>query len=642
MPWRDGLSGRQIDAAQHVGCHARLLAGPGTGKTRTLTRRVLALVLEHGFEADEIVALTFTRVAAFQLRQEIEAVLEPRDINVPRVSTLHSYSLRQLLRNEERVEALPKPLRIADDWEERHIIQEDLKERLQKDRVREIKDLFDQLSADWETLDRDDPQWENLFPDPAFIGAWREHRGMFGYTLRSELVYQLRRALNVYPDLHLEPEVRHVLVDEYQDLNACDLEVIRELSRRGCEIYAVGDDDQSIYGFRYAAPQGIRRFTEEYRPCQDLRLETCYRCDHAILRNAEFVANLDNDRLPKGTRARPGAAEGEVRLLRFSNQQHEAQSIARLCQHLIRAHDVDPDEILILLRSDHNQALSSVLHQALDRMDDVEAAEYTDRSPLDVEEGRRALAVLRLLAEERDDLAWRTVLQLTEGIGSASLKAAKVWARENGVRFAAALQAIQREPERVERVGGGIAEAVTTYERMLGELPRGVASLQELVERVVQEVVKEERQREAILSFVTAVAEEIDASSLDDLLAGLSTSLDAGEQELREGAVNILTMHKAKGLSADVVFIVGAEDEFVPGRNEGAREDDERRLLFVSMSRARHRLFITYCRERTKHQSFLGRESGTSERTLTRFLRDAPIRAEDGSRYVLNSIRDAE
>jgi DNA helicase-2/ATP-dependent DNA helicase PcrA len=98
-------------------------------------------------------------------------------------------------------------------------------------------------------------------------------------------------------------------------------------------------------------------------------------------------------------------------------------------------------------------------------------------------------------------------------------------------------------------------------------------------------------------------------------------------------------MHKAKGLSADVVFIVGAEDEFIPGRNEGLREGDERRLLFVSMSRARHWLFISYCEERTGRQAYLGRESGTSERTLTRFLRDAPIRAEDGCAYVLDLIR---
>jgi len=642
MPWTEGLSSDQIRAAGHVGCHARLLAGPGTGKTRTLTRRVLALVLEHEVEPSKIIALTFTRVAAFQLRQEIGAVLEPRRIQVPRISTLHSFALRQLLRNEERIETLPKPLRIADDWEERHIIQEDLKERLQKDRISEIQDLFGQLSADWETLERDNPEWEDLFPDPAFIGAWREHRRMFGYTLRSELVYQLKRALNQHPHLDLEDEFQHVLVDEYQDLNACDLAVVRELSRRGCEVYAVGDDDQSIYGFRYAAPQGIRRFTDEYQPCEDLRLEICYRCDRSILRNAEFVASLDPDRLDKGTTARYGAAEGEVHLLRFTNQQQEADNIARLCQHLIRVADVDPDEILILLRSDRHHALSSLLCDALDRLNDVEVAEYTDATPLDLEEGRLCLAILHLLADERDDLAWRTALQLTNGIGSASLRATREWARANGARFEAALRAIQEKPQRVKRVGGKIADEVSEHQKMLEELASGTTSLQELIQQVADATVTAEEHRQEVAAFLGTIVEETQASSLDDLVAGLTASLDAGEQELQEGAINMLTMHKAKGLSAEVVFIVGAEDEFIPGSNEGPREGDERRLLFVSMSRARHRLFISYCSARTGRQAYLGRETGNSQRTLTRFLRDAPIRAEDGLAYVLNSIRDKD
>lgn len=122
-------------------------------------------------------------------------------------------------------------------------------------------------------------------------------------------------------------------------------------------------------------------------------------------------------------------------------------------------------------------------------------------------------------------------------------------------------------------------------------------------------------------------------------MSAVSASLDVAEQELTEGAINILTMHKAKGLSADVVLIAGAEDEFIPGRNEGPREGDERRLLFVSMTRARHRLFISYCRQRIGHQAHLGRESGRPDRSLTRFLRDAPMRAEDGAAYVGHLVR---
>ena len=638
MPWREGLLVDQIRAAQHIGCHARLLAGPGTGKTRTLTRRVLALILNHSVGPRRILALTFTRVAAFQLRQEIQQALQPLGIETPRVSTLHSFALRQLLRNADRIETLPQPLRIADDWEERHIIREDIKVRLQRSRIGEIQDLFEQLSADWETLRRDTPDWETLFPDPAFLGAWREHRRVFGYALRAELVYQLRRALNQYPDFDLEDDFQHVLVDEYQDLNACDLEVIRELARRGCEIYAAGDDDQSIYGFRYADPEGIRRFTEDYRPCEDLSLEICHRCDRSILRIAEFVANLDVDRLPKNTRPRDNAVEGEVRLFHFVNQHQEAREIARLCQHLINTESIEPDQILILLRSDRHRALSSVLQEALAQRD-VDVAEYAESSPLDTDEGRLVLALLRLLVHREDDLAWRTILQLHRGIGPSSLRAVQDWARSNNARFTTALQVIKENPERVERVGRRIAQAVTEYETLLEGLSQGDPTLDEQIQRAAQQTVADEQQRETVVNFVVAIVEEAGAESLNELVNALGASLDAAEQELAEGAVNILTMHKAKGLSADVVLIVGAEDEFIPGRNEGQREGDERRLLFISMTRARHRLFINYCRERIGHQAHLGRESGRPDRSLTRFLRDVPLRAEDGAAYVSHLIR---
>jgi len=153
--WREGLSEDQLRAAEHFGDHARLLAGPGTGKTKTLTHRALMLILERAVNPSGLLSLTFTRVAASQLRAELRKVLAPAGKDLPRVSTLHSFALRQLLRNTTRIDALPQPLRIADDWEERWIILEDLKDTLKRN-VRQIRDLFRLLSADWETLRADE------------------------------------------------------------------------------------------------------------------------------------------------------------------------------------------------------------------------------------------------------------------------------------------------------------------------------------------------------------------------------------------------------------------------------------------------------------------------------------------------------
>lgn len=213
MPWNEGLLPQQIDAASHVGQHGRLLAGPGTGKTLVLTRRMVYLVNERNVDPAQIVALTFTRAAARELKQRIERELGRE--RLPRVTTLHSFSLRQLLRNAHRIETLPQPLRIADDWEERHIILENLRTLLGHRRIKDTRELLSRLASDWESLAADEPGWD---PDPVFLGTWRQHREVFGYTLRSELTYQLKRALEQIQDFQVDSPISHLLVDEYQDL----------------------------------------------------------------------------------------------------------------------------------------------------------------------------------------------------------------------------------------------------------------------------------------------------------------------------------------------------------------------------------------------------------------------------------------
>ena len=225
MAWDDHLLQAQRAAAAHAGTHARLLAGPGTGKTLTLTRRICFLVTERNISAENILALTFTRAAAWELRQRVANELGEN--SSPHISTLHSFALRQLLKNEKRMKGLPQPLRIADDWEERNIVQRDLKDLLKLPHIDRAKELLNELSADWQSLTADEEDWEKRFPNPAFLGAWREHRQIYGYTLRSELVYQLKKGLELRGDFKLDGQIEYLLVDEYQDLNRCDLAVVQ-------------------------------------------------------------------------------------------------------------------------------------------------------------------------------------------------------------------------------------------------------------------------------------------------------------------------------------------------------------------------------------------------------------------------------
>src|SRR3972149_5352215 len=424
----------QIEAIDHIGSHARLLAGPGTGKTKTLTRRVLSLILQHNADPDSILLLTFTRLAAAQLKDEIKKVLEPSGKIIPQVSTLHSFALRQILYNSSRIDTLPRPIRIADDWEERHIIQEDLKKVLNLKEISDVQKLINQLSTDWETLRIDEIGWEQQFPDPAFLGAWRSHKDQYGETLRAELVYQLKRQLNQSRDFQLDKEYKHILIDEYQDLNACDLAVVNELVKRGAELFVAGDDDQSIYGFRYASPLGIRNFGIIYQNAKKLALEICYRCDKKILHSAELIANLDSSRLPKPTRPRDGAKDGEILIFNCNDQNNEADMIANLIKELIDS-GARPDQIAILLRSDRNGALSKPIIDAIKKKD-IPVSLATASELMDNKEYRIISSIMRLLIDQNDSLAWRALLQISKnGLGEECINSIWEYSRNKGIRF---------------------------------------------------------------------------------------------------------------------------------------------------------------------------------------------------------------
>ena len=613
----------QIEAIDHIGSHARLLAGPGTGKTKTLTRRVLSLILQHNIDPDSILLLTFTRLAAAQLRDAIKKVLEPLGKTIPQVSTLHSFALKQILYNSSRIDTLPRPIRIADDWEERHIIQEDLKKVLNLTEIGDVQKLINQLSTDWETLRIDEIGWEQQFPNSAFLGAWRSHKDQYGETLRAELVYQLKKQLNQSRDFELDKKYKHILIDEYQDLNACDLAIVSELAKRGAELFVAGDDDQSIYGFRFATPAGIRNFEQIYQNSKKLALEICFRCDKNILHSAEFVASLDPARLPKPTRPKDEAEDGEVLIIGFKDKNKEDEIIAKKIKSLIVA-GIKPGQITILLRSDRNGALSKPIIEALKKYS-VDVSLTTDSELENNKEYRTVLSIIRLLVDQNDCLAWRTLLQVgNNGLGDECIKSVGNYAQSKNVRFSVAIQKITETPSELQRFGQKLSSFVSEINVAIKQL-KAVENPIEAINAVIDKFMVGGEIKEQVKKYFVGILESQEKSDLESLIKIVSTSSEYIEQETKENAVNILTMHQAKGLSFDVCFIVGAEDEYIPGRNTGDKEGDERRLLYVSMTRSRHKLFISYCNKRIGQQRHSGSNSGTEGRTLTRFLRDSKI-----------------
>jgi DNA helicase-2/ATP-dependent DNA helicase PcrA len=598
-----------------------------------MTGRVAYLIEEQHVPAREILALTFTRAAASELKNRVAALLEEQ--GVPQVSTLHSFALRSILQSGAG-NRLPSPIRIADDYEERWIIEEDIKRILNLDRVDQARDLIARLSADWETLAADAHDWEQRFPDPQFLGAWKEHRTIYGYTLRAELVYQLKRALEEGA-VELSDSPKHVLVDEYQDLNSCDLSIVRSLARSGAELYVAGDDDQSIYGFRYADPGGIRRFISEYEGAADLSLTECYRCGQNILAIAQFVAAQDTRRVQKPLAPCRDSSPGEVHLLRFGDYDREALGIAAITRWLVNIRRIPIDRILVLVRSDKYQRFSDPIRVAFEA-EELPAATVEDPLVvLESDNGRIFLSLLRLMTNPTDSLAWRDLIGHRDNhLGMQAISSIYEVARSRGITFYETLPLVAETPSLISRQGWQVRNE---YEAVSGELGRLTEeykrreNLLDFTSWMLSEFLAVEGM-DGILEVIHDVISENAVTSIENLLHGLTTPIRDAEQVRVGGKVNIMTMHQAKGLDADAVFVVAAEDEYIPGRAEGSSIDDERRLLYVSLTRARSYLYITHCTRRTGGQKHTGRNSGSERRTLTRFLSGGPLVSIPAEEYL--------
>ena len=633
-------TGEQAKAAAHVGAPFRLLAGPGTGKTATLVARVVHLVSECDISPQSIRILTFTRATARELRNRIQKELGKDGKEFSGVSTLHSFALSKLLESGEGVVALPQPLRIADDWEERKIIQEDLKRKFGS--VKKVRELLNHLSACWHQSMDPAEDVQQSSEQVKFLGEWRWHREVYGYSLRAELVYQLKLALERRGEFLLAAPPRHLLVDEYQDLNRCDLDVVLALRKHGAEVFVSGDDDQSIYGFRNAFPQGIRRFGEEYPGAVLRALDICQRCAPNILALGEHVANLDPGRIEKSTRPRPDRQDGEVAILRFRDQGTEAAKIAEICRSLLDGGKVKKaEDILILLRNNKDGVYSKPILECLEKAE-VPVADVEKEAPLDRKNGRVLLSFMRLAVNAGDSLAWRALLkEWCVGIGRETFQSVYNYAVDTGNTFAEQIHSPQMPAGFRKKILGGVdkveAELNSLFPNGNGEFET-LEDLMRVVQNAASALIPKREERDAVVAEFSRIGDTIEKFSLGELVRNAAGGGEDIEQENEAGdGVRIMTMHKAKGLTAEAVIIAGAENERIPGNVKGEKErGDERRLLYVSLTRAKNFLFVTYCDQRKGRQKYSGKNPGASRRNLTKFLHCyRGCKPRSGEEYIL-------
>lgn len=632
-----GVVPEQVGAAAHRGQNARLLAGPGTGKTRTIVDLVVSLIRNGDAEASEILCLTFTRAASAGLRGKIERALG-EGAAVPGVYTLHGFALRQLMERRANLGAgVPRP-RVADDWEERHIIREDLKVALGERDVDAVKDRLGALAAAWETNPDDDPA--TVVADAPLIGALADHKRRYGYILRSELVYLLKQTLDAEPDFEFTGTYKWVIVDEYQDLNRCDISVIDEIASRGAFLFVAGDDDQSIYqNLRHAHPDGIREFDTSHAAA-DLRLGTCVRCDRRIIRVATSVIRQEAGRTEKRLDPHVTAGEGVVESLAFADTDDEARGVANLASTFIAA-GIAPHQIMVLIRSDKASRFSGPIDEAMRGIGVPAKVRTAGETVLNDAPGRVVLAYLRLVVDDHDHLASRTVL--TEGglgIGAKAIaELHALSATNNNEPLAVVLDRVVADQSLCPSRGRAIAGAVAAVRAVVDDVRAEVANTEDVGEQVVGALAR----LAPTFGDLTLVKGELDGilgetavDDLEGLLGQVSLRREQEQEAITPNTVNIMTMHKAKGLDACVVIVVAADDELVPGPNN---RTEERRLFYVSITRARHALFVTHAGRRLGQQARSGIRT-RQPHTQTSFLAASGLRAQRGRQFVDGFVPD--
>ncbi len=614
----------------------RVLAGAGSGKTRVLVHRIAWLIQVEGASPHSILSVTFTNKAAAEMRLRIEELLGHSPAGMW-VGTFHGLAHR-LLRAHWQEAGLAEGFSILDG----------------DDQQRLIKRVIRDMGLDEQRWPVRQAQWfingqkdEGLRPQhiqaggDLFLGTmlqiYTAYEAACARAGAIDFAELLLRALDLWRDNpslleHYQNRFKHVLVDEFQDTNAVQYAWLRLLAQGGKSLMVVGDDDQSIYGWRGAKIENIQQFSNDFVNTQSIRLEQNYRSTANILKAANAL--IDNNQGRLGKELWTDGEEGQpISLYSAYNEYDEARYIVECIEQALRKGEVNRDEIAILYRSN---AQSRVLEEALLRAA-VPYRIYGGQRFFERLEIKNALAYLRLLRSRHDDGAIERVINVpTRGIGEKTIENVRQAAREHDISLWAAMQLLVEQ----KALPGRASNALQGFMDLIAELETRTldTELHAMAQIVIEQsgllTYHKEEKGEKGQARVENLEELVNAArtfkkddELEDDITPLVAFLDhavleAGDTQADEftEAVQLMTLHSAKGLEFPIVFIAGMEEGLFPHKmslEEPGRLEEERRLAYVGITRAMQQLYLT-CAETRR---VFGTETYNK---VSRFVREIP------------------
>ena len=620
----DGLNEPQREAVSAPLTNALVIAGAGSGKTRVLVHRIAWLVDIENVSPYGVLAVTFTNKAAAELRARTESLLNVSARSMW-VGTFHGLAHR-LLRMHWLEAKLPQNFQILDSDDQLRLIKRIMKAQSIDDKKWPARQVawFINGQKDEGRRAKEVPTGDDLFQitHQRIYQAYEDACNQGGLVDFAELLLRSHELWLNNPELlaHYQTRFQHVLVDEFQDTNTIQYAWLRVLVGTHSKIMAVGDDDQSIYGWRGAKIENIQRFSEDFSDVMTVRLEQNYRSTQTILEAANSLIQCNTNRLGKEL-----WSEGEkgelIKLYAGFNDLDEARFIAERIAQWIEGGG-SPNEAAILYRSN---AQSRVLEEALLRAN-IPYQIYGGQRFFDRIEIKNALAYMRLIEDRSSDPAFERVVNTPpRGIGDKTIEGVRALARTRGVSLWTAAEAGIEEGLFTSRVHG----AIGAFIGLINDLAEAVAplDLDELAQQVVEvsglmvfhsqergerglarkenleELVTACRQFTGDLVFPFEDGDRAEVSVLQEFLDQMT--LDAGDRQAAQGpSVQMMTLHSAKGLEFPLVFLGGMEEGLFPHKmsaDEPGRMEEERRLAYVGITRAMQELYLTYAESRRLH-----------------------------------------
>lgn len=637
----DDLNPSQVEAVSHPGGPLLALAGAGSGKTRVITYRIAYLIKERGISPANILAVTFTNKAANEMKERVHRLVA-RDARELWIGTFHSVCLRILKKEIDKLEGFRRDFIIYDEVDQIKLIRQCMNEIGFSDRIFDPRSIRSQIDSA-----------KNRGLDPGDLGASiyderisrvyhmyeKELRRLnaldFGDLLCFTVVLFERR-----PDVleRYQNQFQHILVDEYQDTNYLQYKIVKSLSGKHRNIFVVGDDNQSIYGWRGADITNILNFENDFPEAKVVKLEQNYRSTKNILRAANAI--ILRNRYRRDKRLWTENPDGElVTYYEARDERDEAKYVASRIEYERKNLGKSYSDFAVFYRTNNQSRLieEELVHMGIPYTI-VGGVGFYERTEI-----KDIMAYLRVIANPLDEMSLRRIINVPpRGIGKSTMDTLEKISQESGISMFDTMGIALKDGILPKKASGSVERFYSLLMELI-EISKKL-SIGKLLEKVldrtnyIEMIENEEERRENIGEMLNLAAEfekEEGNAGIHDFLDWLTLSSDVDRFNENADQVTLMTLHCAKGLEFPIVFIVGMEENLFPhikSLGNGKLIEEERRLCYVGITRAKEKIYITS----TSKRRFFGIE----QRSIpSRFITEIPKNLLHWGNYQMDPVK---